>query len=59
MKWKNNSDLLDEGKEPNRTPAAAYFFCYECGAILTTDVDRKQHLEREAHVQTDEHLAHE
>ena len=28
---------------------AADFVCFVCGAVFTTDDDRKQHLEKEAH----------
>jgi uncharacterized C2H2 Zn-finger protein len=27
------------------------FLCFVCGAVFTTDEDRKQHLEKEAHGQ--------
>jgi uncharacterized C2H2 Zn-finger protein len=30
---------------------SADFQCFVCGAIFTTDEDRKQHLEKEAHGQ--------
>jgi hypothetical protein len=26
---------------------AACFFCFECGAIFTTEIDKRQHLEKE------------
>jgi hypothetical protein len=58
MKYKSNPDFLDEGKDPIHTPAASYFFCYTCGAILTTAEDRKQHLEKEARGDISEHLTH-
>ena len=35
----------------NIPKTSADFQCFVCGAIFTTDEDRKQHLEKEAHGQ--------
>ncbi len=38
-------------KKDDLPKTTADFQCFVCGAIFTTDEDRKQHLEKEAHGQ--------
>ena len=42
---KKQNDQIDIPK------ISADFQCFVCGAIFTTDEDRKRHLEKEAHCQ--------
>ena len=38
-----------KGHENEIPHATADFICFVCGAVFTTDEDRKQHLEKEGH----------
>ena len=55
--------MNEDKKQNDRTDIqniAGDFQCFVCGAIFTTDEDRKQHLEKEAHGQIlDEETAEE
>ncbi|MEO9362618.1 MAG: hypothetical protein ABI348_01840 [Nitrososphaera sp.] len=49
----SGKDLQKTGERPSDpshgNKVAADFQCFVCGAVFTTDQDRKQHLEKEAH----------
>jgi len=49
----SSKDLRKTGERPPNpgqgNKVAADFQCFVCGAVFTTDQDRKQHLEKEAH----------
>lgn len=49
----SGKDLRKTGERPSDpsqgNKVAADFQCFVCGAVFTTDQDRKQHLEKEAH----------
>jgi hypothetical protein len=42
----NGKNLNNSNNVPHMT---ADFVCFVCGAVFTTDEDRKAHLEKEAH----------
>jgi uncharacterized C2H2 Zn-finger protein len=42
-------DNMHTSVEDDLTTLASDFQCSVCGAIFTTDEDRKQHMEKEAH----------
>jgi uncharacterized C2H2 Zn-finger protein len=43
------TDEMPTSFKEDLTTLASDFICSVCGAIFTTDDDRKQHLEKEAH----------
>ena len=48
--WKDNTNAESHTSiKDNLKKLALDFQCSVCGAIFTTDEDRKQHLEKEAH----------
>ena len=56
----NPSPAMNSDPEPNFQGVEKIvgdFQCFVCGAVFTTDEDRKQHLEKEAHGQLHEDLS--
>ena len=47
-KDRSNSKSSDD-RQDNIPAVTSDFICFVCGAVFTTDEDRKQHLEKEAH----------
>lgn len=46
---KESYEEIDKRHEKGISHDTADFVCFVCGAVFTTDDDRRQHLEKEAH----------
>lgn len=49
MTGHHRADTEDIDSRDNITGLTADFVCFVCGAVFTTDEDRRIHLEKEAH----------